>query len=69
MVAGALGVPRRGEKAVENSQSSNDKPKQTTVMKMTSEIRDVQSTSLAAALFEPPAGYKEIPFTPPPTRK
>ena len=69
MVSGALGVPRRGEKAAEAVASTGDKPKQTTVMKMTTEIRDVQSTSLAASLFEPPAGYKEIPFTPPPTRK
>ena len=70
MVAGALGANRRSEKAAENAASSStDKPKQTTVMKMTMEIRDVQSTSLAASLFEPPAGYKEIPFTPMPTRK
>jgi hypothetical protein len=63
MVAGALGAKKSGDNA------STDKPKQTTVMKMTMEIRDVQSTSLAASLFEPPAGYKEIPFTPVPTRK
>jgi hypothetical protein len=69
MVAGALGVPRRGEKAAENAAASTDKPKQTTVMKMTTEIRDVQTTSLPASMFEPPAGYKEIPFTPIPTRK
>ena len=69
MVAGALGANRRTEKAAENAASSTDKPKQTTVMKMTTEIRDVQSTSLSASLFEPPAGYKEIPFTPMPTRK
>jgi hypothetical protein len=71
MVAGALGVPRRGERAAEAvaSTSSTDKPKQTTVMKMTTEISNVQTTSLAASLFEPPAGYKEIPFTPPPPRK
>ena len=70
MVAGALGANRRTEKAAENAASSStDKPKQTTVMKMTTEIKDVQQTSLAASLFEPPAGYKEIPFTPIPTRK
>jgi hypothetical protein len=69
MVAGALGANRRTENAAENAASSSDKPKQTTIMKMTTEIRDVQSTSLAASLFEPPAGYKEIPFTPMPTRK
>jgi hypothetical protein len=68
MVAGALGANRRSEKAAENA-ASGDKPKQTTVMKMTMEVRDVQSTSLAASLFEPPAGYKEVPFTPVPTRK
>jgi hypothetical protein len=38
-------------------------------MKLSTEIRDVQTTSLASSLFEPPAGYKEIPFTQPPTRK
>jgi hypothetical protein len=69
IVAGALGVPRGAEKAAQNSATSSDAPKQTTLMKMTTEIRDVQTTSLAASLFEPPAGYKEIPFTPPPTRK
>lgn len=69
MVAGALGANRRTEKAAENGAASTDKPKQTTVMKMTMEIRDVQTTSLASSLFEAPAGYKEIPFTPLPTRK
>ena len=69
MVAGALGANRRTEKAADNAASSTDKPKQTTVMKMTMEVRDVQSTSLPASLFEPPAGYKEVPFTPMPTRK
>jgi len=69
MVAGALGANRRTEKAAENAATSTDKPKQTTVMKMTMEVRDVQSTSLPASLFEPPSGYKEVPFTPVPTRK
>ena len=70
MVAGALGANRRTERAAENAaSSSNDKAKQTTVMKMTMEIRDVEQTSLSPSLFEPPAGYKEIPFTPMPTRK
>lgn len=69
MVAGALGANRRTEKTAENAASSTDKPNQTTVVKMTMEVRDVQSTSLAASLFDPPAGYKEVPFTPIPTRK
>ena len=69
MVAGALGIPRSAGKAAATSATSSDAPKQTTIMKMTTEIRDVQTTSLASSLFEPPAGYKEIPFTPPPTRK
>ena len=63
LVSGALG----GRKAEKAAESDKPEPKQTTVMKMSTEIRDVQSTSLPASLFEPPAGYKEIPFTPLPT--
>ena len=51
----------------------DDKPdvaqmKQSTLMKMTTEIQDVQTASLPASLFEIPAGFREIPFAPP-TRK
>ena len=68
LLSGALGG-RKGGKAAESAASSSDKPKQTTVMKMITEIRDVQTTSLPASMFDPPAGYKEIPFTPIPARK
>jgi len=64
MVAGAL-----GRKAAESASSPSDKPKQSTLMKMMMEIRDVRATSLPASMFEPPAGYKEVPFTPMPTPK
>jgi len=68
LLSGALGG-RKAEKAAESAATSSDQPKQSTIMKLSTEIRDVQTTSLASSLFEPPAGYKEIPFTPPPTRK
>ena len=68
LLSGALGG-RKAEKTAETAASSSDKPKQSTIMKMSTEVRDVQTTSLSASLFEPPAGYKEIPFTPIPTRK
>lgn len=38
--------------------------KQVTIMKLTTEVRDVQSKSLADALFQVPAGYREVPLTP-----
>jgi hypothetical protein len=60
MFGGAL---RRGKQ--------DDKPaelKQATLMKMTTEVQDVQTTSLPASLFEAPEGYKQIPFTPRPRK-
>jgi hypothetical protein len=63
-LSGALGGKAKSEKA------DQAPAKQATVMTMTTEIRDVQTTSLAASLFDIPAGYREIPFTPvPPTRE
>ena len=67
-LGGMLGGALRGRSKETKSDAPAD-PKQSTLMKMTTEIRDVQTTSLAASLFEPPAGYKEIPFTPIPTTK
>jgi len=64
MLSGAL----RGAKKETKSDAPAD-PHQATLMKMTTEIRDVQTTSLPASLFEPPAGYREVPFTPVPTKK
>lgn len=40
------------------------KARQVTIMKMTTEVRDVQSKPLADALFQVPAGYREVPLTP-----
>jgi hypothetical protein len=66
LLSGALGG-RKAEKTAESAAANN--PKQSTMAKMSTEVRDVQSLSLPASLFEPPAGYKEVPFTPIPTRK
>jgi hypothetical protein len=41
---------------------------QGTLAKVTTEIRDVRTTSLPASMFEIPAGYREVPVTPPPPR-
>jgi hypothetical protein len=59
MLSGAL----RGK--AKDDKPDTSQPKQATVMKMTTEIRDVQTASLDPSLFEAPAGYREIPFTPP----
>jgi hypothetical protein len=66
MLSGAL--RSRMKQQEEKKDTATADPKQATVMKMTTEIRDVQTTSLPSSLFEVPAGYREIPFTPP-TRK
>ena len=36
-----------------------------TLAKVITEIRDVRSTSVPASMFEFPAGYREVPATPP----
>ena len=41
---------------------------QGTLAKVLTEIRDVRSTSVPASMFEIPAGYREVPLTPPPAR-
>jgi hypothetical protein len=41
---------------------------QGTLAKVLTEIRDVRSTSVPASMFEIPAGYREVPMTPPPAR-
>lgn len=68
-LGGMLGGAMRGRSKDDSKAADPATAKQTTMMKMTTEIRDVQTTSLAASLFETPAGYKEIPFTPAPKRK
>lgn len=56
-----------GGRAKEQPKDNQDM-KQTTIMKMTTDVQDVQTTSLSSSLFEPPAGYREIPFNAPPGR-
>ncbi|MEP6991449.1 MAG: hypothetical protein ABJA80_11020 [bacterium] len=62
MIGGALRRGRQEDKA-EPAQ-----PRQATIMKMTTEIQDVQTASLSASLFDAPAGYREIPFRPAPRK-
>ena len=74
--AGEGGQPKRGGlrgmigRAVEaktqpqNQQKAEEKT-QGTLAKVITEIRDVKTTSVPASMFEVPAGYREVPLTPP----
>jgi hypothetical protein len=64
LAGGALGG-MLGAKKQDQQKAQEPKPQQVTLVTITSEIRDVQLKSLPASLFEPPAGYKEVPFTMP----
>ncbi len=39
-------------------------PRQVTMFRVLSEVREIRTTSLSASIFEPPAGYKELKFNP-----
>ena len=64
LAGGALGG-MLGAKKQDQQKAQEPKPQQMTLAIVTTEIRDVQLKSLPASLFEPPAGYKEVPFTMP----
>jgi hypothetical protein len=57
MLRGAIGA-----KAPETAKAAD--PKQWTLGRVRSEVRELKSTSLPITLFEPPAGYREIRFNP-----
>lgn len=63
-LGGMLGGALRG-RGRQDDKPAPGEVKQSTLMKMTTEIRDVQTASLPASLFEVPAGYREIPFVRP----
>jgi hypothetical protein len=66
---GLRGMIGRAVEASTQQQSKEQKaPEQQTqgtFAKVTTEIRDVRSTSVPASMFEIPAGYREIPATTP----
>jgi hypothetical protein len=41
---------------------ADDKPRQGTVLKLVTEIRDVQTRTIPASQFEVPAGYREVQY-------
>jgi hypothetical protein len=45
----------------QQEETPKEQPKQATIMKMTIEMRDFQTKSLPASLFEVPAGYRQVP--------
>ena len=47
------------------NQKAQEEKTQGTLAKVTTEIRDVKSTSIPASMFETPAGYREVPLNPP----
>jgi hypothetical protein len=61
-------IGRAIESSAQQQQQQNKKTgeqrTQGTFAKMTTEIRDVRSTSVPASMFEIPAGYREVPATP-----
>jgi hypothetical protein len=61
----ALGGMLRGALRGNQQQQQSDDPKQVTIARVRSEVRDIKTASLAGSLFEPPAGYREIPWAPP----
>jgi hypothetical protein len=59
LARGALGNMMGAKK--EEQKQEDPKPQQTTLVTITTELRDIQLKSLPASLFEPPTGYKETP--------
>ena len=62
MVRGALG--NRGQQPPPQPEPTSA-PTQATMVRVRSEVRELKTSALAASLFEPPAGYKEIPWAMP----
>lgn len=60
---GALGGMLGRKKQEEEPEPEEQKPQQATLLSATTEIHDIQVKSLPLSLFEPPADYKEVPFT------
>jgi hypothetical protein len=58
----ARGLLGRAAGARQQEQQREDEPRQASIMKVTTEVRDMKTGTLDAALFEPPAGYREVPF-------
>ena len=64
---GMIGRAIESQTKQQESKPSADQQQQTqgTLAKVVTEIRDVRSTSVPASMFEFPAGYREVPATPP----
>lgn len=60
-IASSAGIQSREQK----SDEKKPQPTQGTLAKVTTDIKDVKSTSLQSTLFDIPAGYREVSSTPP----
>jgi hypothetical protein len=60
---GALGGLLGGKKKEEPKEEPAEDQKQATLLVFTEELLDMKNADLPASLFEPPAGYREVPFT------
>jgi hypothetical protein len=59
LLRGAAGANRQ-----EQAEPETKDPRQWTLARVRTEVRDMKTATLAASLFEAPAGYREIPFNP-----
>jgi NAD(P)H-dependent FMN reductase len=62
VLRGAFGRAIGGQQKQAEEKKADEKPRQVTLLRVLTEVRDVQSKALPASLFEIPAGYKEVPF-------
>ncbi|HWP02278.1 MAG TPA: hypothetical protein VNL96_02375 [Gemmatimonadaceae bacterium] len=62
VLRGAFGRALGGQQKQAEERKADEKPRQVTLLRVVTEVRDVQSKALPASLFEIPAGYKEVPF-------
>lgn len=62
VLRGALGRALGGQQKQAEEKKADEKPRQVTLLKVLTEVRELQSKALPASLFEIPAGYKEVPF-------
>ena len=62
---GMIGRAVEAKTQPQNQQKAEEQKSQGTLAKVTTEIRDVKSTSVPASMFEVPAGYREVPLNPP----
>jgi hypothetical protein len=57
-----LGGLLRGAASVDRDEPNADDPKQGTIARVRTEVRDMKTGEVPASLFEPPADYREIVF-------